>query len=110
MTPRSRYDELSVESIAEDGKKNSSKTHMLTALDTMDYEGYDAMLESLYEMGVEDSTIRDWIRNKYINQYKSAYRRGNTTEMARIEDILYNSGYDFDLDAWEEKVDEKYGY
>ena len=109
VIPDYDYDQVSVESIAEDGKKGSYKTHMLTALDTMDYDGYDAMIEALHELGVEDSSIKSWISNKYRDQYKTAYRKGNDAEMARIEDILFNSGLDFDIDAWEEQVDKKYG-
>lgn len=110
VIPNYEYDQLSVASIAEEGKKNNYKTHMMTSLDTQDWTGYDTMLQGLQDMGVDDSTIKTWIGNKYRDQYKSAYRKGDNAEMSRIENLLDNSGFDFDIDAWEEQVDNKYGY
>jgi hypothetical protein len=64
------------------------------------------MVEALHELGVEDSEIKTKIGNTYRDQYKEAYRKGDEAKMAEIEDILDNTGFDFDIDKWEEQVDE----
>ena len=43
-----------------------------------------------------------------MNKYKEAYRTDDYETMDEIEEILDNTGYDFDIGAWEEAVDEKY--
>ena len=37
------------------------------------------------------------------------YRKGNYERMSEIEEILDNTGYSFDVGAWEDKVDETLG-
>ena len=81
------------------------KSDMMKALDTGDYEGYETMVEALRNEGVEDSSIKEKIGNKYRDQYKDAYRKGNYEKMAEIEETLDNSGFDFDLNKWENDVD-----
>jgi hypothetical protein len=92
-----------------EGKVATCKTDMMTSLESGDYDGYDTMVEALHELGVEDSEIKTKIGNTYRDQYKEAYRKGDEAKMAEIEDILDNTGFDFDIDKWEEQVDEKYG-
>ena len=109
VIPGYDYDQLTVGSIAEEGKINNYKSNMLTAIATNDWEGYDAMVQGLIQNNVEETQIKQWIGNKYRDEYKKAYHNNNYAEMARIEALLDNTGYDFDLMAWEEQVDKKYG-
>jgi O-methyltransferase involved in polyketide biosynthesis len=82
---------------------------MIKDLESGNYEDYDSMVEALREAGVEDSTIKANIGNKYRDQYKDAYLKGDYDRMAEIEELLDNTGFDFDLDAWEEQANKKYG-
>jgi hypothetical protein len=97
------------ESVVKEGKVSAYNAGMMKSLESGDTEGYDAMVEALHEQGVEDSEIKTKIGSKYRDQYKDAYKKGNYERMAEIEDILDSSGFDFDLDAWEEQVDKKSG-
>jgi len=97
-----------VKTITKESKITSYKSDMMKALDSGDYEGYDTMVEALREENVEDSDIKSKISSKYRDMYKDAYRKDNYEEMARIEEILDNTGFSFDIGAWEEQVDEKY--
>lgn len=110
VIPNYDYDTETASSIAEDGKINNYKSNMLKSMESNDWDGFDTMVEALYTMGADDNDIKGWIRNKYMKAYKSAYKRGDNAEMARIETILDNSGFVFDVYKWEEQVDEKYGY
>ena len=104
------YDDLGLNAastIAKEGKVTGYKADMFTALEQGDLDGYDAMVQALWDNDVEDSQIRQWIGNKYRDSYKSAYKRGRTDEMLRIAQILDNSGYAFDIYEWEAQVDEK---
>ena len=67
------------------------------------------MVEALREEEVEDSKIKEKIGNKYRDQYKDAYLKGDYDRMAEIEELLDNTGFDFDLDKWEKDADEKRG-
>ena len=64
------------------------------------------MVEALHGEDVEDSEIKSKIATKYRDQYKEAYRKGNYERMSEIEEILDNTGYSFDVGAWEDQVDE----
>lgn len=99
----------SVDNIAKDSKVINMKDELIKALNAGNYDAYDTMIEALAEEGVEGSEIKTKVGNTYRDQYKDAYRRGDYETMAEIEDILDSSGYDFDLEAWEEQVDKKYG-
>lgn len=110
VIPGYEYDETTVSTIAQDGKVNNYKAHMLDAIESNDWEGYDTMIAALYREEIEDSQIKQWISNKYRDQYKKAYRAGDHEKMAQIEAILDNTDFDFDTLAWEEQVDKKYGY
>lgn len=69
------------------------------------------MVEALHQEGIEDSEIKNKIRDTYRNQYKDAYRKGDTERMAEIEETLDMTDYDFSklISGWEDDVDEKYG-
>jgi hypothetical protein len=56
-----------------------------------------------------DSEIKSKISGVYRDKYKEAYRNGDDEQIAEIEEILDNTGFDFDTGAWEDQVDEKYG-
>jgi hypothetical protein len=101
--------ENAVATITKEAKITSYKNDMMTALATDDYDGYETMVEALLEEGVEESEIKTKISVKYRDLYKAAYRKGDEEAMAEIEEILDNTGFDFDLGAWEDQVDEKYG-
>ena len=109
VIPDYEVPEESLDSIVKDGKIASYNTKMLTALHSRDYEGYDTMVEALHEEGVEDGTIKTKISNAYRDKYKEAYLKGDNGTMSEIEDILFNTGYDFDLAKWEKDADEKRG-
>jgi hypothetical protein len=99
----------SVESFTRYGKVGSYTAKMMQALDQLDYESYETMIEALHEEEVEDSTIRTKIANKYRDQYKDAYRKNNFEKMDEIEERLSMTDFEFDLDKWEDDVDKKYG-
>jgi hypothetical protein len=99
----------SVESFTRDGKVGSYTAKMMQALDQLDYESYETMIEALHEEEVEDSTIRKKISDKYCKQYKDAYRKNNFEKMDEIEERLSMTDFEFDLDGWEDDVDKKYG-
>ena len=110
IIPEYRIDEASenpVEDVITEGKVTSYNTKMLDALAAGDYEGYETMVEALREAGVEDSKIKEKIRNRYIKKYKEAYIAEDYPKMDEIEEILTYSGFDFDLDEWESQVDKK---
>ena len=98
-----------VGAIAEEGKIDGYKNEMVKALQLGDIDAYETMVEALLEEEVSESDIRRKIQDTYINKYKDAYRRSDYEEMADIVDILDDSGFNFDTDAWEEAVDKKYG-
>ncbi len=98
-----------VNTVMKDAKIATEKSDMMKALASGDYEGYETMVEALREDGVEDSKIKEKIGNTYRDKYKEAYRKGDDEQMAEIEEILDNTGFDFDTGAWEDQVDEKYG-
>jgi hypothetical protein len=101
-----------VETITKDAKIASYKEDMLESLANGDYEGYETMIEALHEEDVEDSDIKTNISNAYRDQWKDAYRKGNYERMNEIEEILDNTGFDFNIygkNGWEDKVIEKYG-
>ena len=98
-----------VQNVISEGKVSSYNASMMTALENGDYGAYDTMVEALHQEGVEDSTIRTKIGNKYRDQYKDAYLKGDYDRMAEIEELLDNTGFDFDLDKWEKDADEKRG-
>lgn len=64
------------------------------------------MIEALRELDVEESTIKTKIGDKYRKEYKKAYLKGDTNKMSKIEEILFYSGYDFDLGKWEEQAEQ----
>jgi hypothetical protein len=97
--------EETVDSIAKTGKISSYKDKMMKALESGDYEGFETMVEALRELDVEESTIKTKIGDKYRKEYKKAYIKGDTNKMSKIEEMLFYSGYDFDLGEWEEKAD-----
>jgi hypothetical protein len=102
--------ENAVKSIAHDGKISFYESEMIKALNAGDIETYDTMVEGLHELDVEDSTIKTKIGNTYRDQYKDAYREGDTERMAEIEEILDATGYDFNISGkggWEDQVDAK---
>lgn len=82
-------------------------SEMDKALDMGDYEAYEAMIEALRQDGVEDSSIKTRIGNKYRDLYKNAYRGGNYDRMYEIEDILDASGFSFKTSDWEKAVDKE---
>jgi predicted DNA-binding protein (UPF0278 family) len=98
-----------VDSIAGEGKIDGYKNEMLKALQLGDIEAYETMVEALHDEEVEDSEIKKKIQDTYIKKYKEAYRKNNFDKMAEIEEILFNTGYDFDISGWESDVDKKYG-
>lgn len=98
-----------VDAIAEEGKIDGYKNEMVKALQLGDVDAYETMVEALLEEDVKESDIRKKIQDTYINKYNDAYRRSDYEEMADIQEILDDSGFDFDTDAWEEAVDKKYG-
>ena len=97
-----------VATVTKDAKITSYKSDMMVALAAGDYEGYDTMVEALHGEGVEDSEIKNKISGVYRDKYKEAYRKGDTEQMAEIEELLDNTGFNFDLNNWEKQVDEKY--
>ena len=97
----------SVQTIAKDSKITGYQNEMIKALNAGDYEAYDTMVEALHQEDVEDSAIKTKIGNTYRDQYKDAYKNGNFERMSEIEEILDNTGFSFDTDAWEEQVDKK---
>ena len=98
-----------VATIAQDAQVTTHKADMMTALANGDYQGYATMVEALHQEGIEDSEIKNKISGVYRDKYKEAYRKGDTEQMAEIEEILDMTDFDFDLEKWEEQVDEKYG-
>ena len=96
-----------VDSVVTEGKISSYNDNMMKALADGDYEGYETMIEALHEQGVEDSTIKTKISGKYRDLYKEAYKKGDFETMAEIEELLDNTGFQFDLGSWEEQVDKK---
>lgn len=98
-----------VGTIAKEAKITSYKNDMMKALETQDFDGYDAIVEALTEEGVEESEIRNKIATKYRDLYKKAYLNNDERTMSEIEDLLDNTGFGFDFGAWESQVDEKYG-
>jgi hypothetical protein len=102
-------DDGSVESITQGSKIDSYKTKMMRSLESGDFTGYQAMAQALRDEGMEDTDIRKKINDKYSKEYKNAYRRNDTSRMQEIIDILDMTEYEFDIDKWEEDVDEKYG-
>jgi predicted Holliday junction resolvase-like endonuclease len=106
------YDMENVTSVADitrEGKITSYNTKMMTSLEMGDVVGYETMVEALHEQGVEDQKIKEKIANKYRDKYKEAYRKNQQNVMAQIEEILDMTDFNFDLEGWEEQVDEKYG-
>ena len=98
--------------IAEITKSSTVKGYegrMLQALELGDFDTYETMVEALHQEEVEDSAIKTKIGTAYRDKYKTAYINDDFATMAEIEEILDNTDFDFDLDAWEERADEKYG-
>ena len=56
---------------------------------------------------MEDSTIKTKIGDTYRDQYKEAYRNDDYVRMFEIEEMLDNTGFDFNLMNWEKAVDEE---
>ena len=81
---------------------------MIKALNAGDWEAYDTMVEALKQADVEDNTIKTKIGDTYRDQWKTAYRKGDEEKMAEIEEILDNTGFDFNIygkNGWMDKVD-----
>ena len=97
-----------IEEATQNAKVTRYKAKMLQCLGSGDIEGYDTMVEALREADVSDSTIKSSIRNAYHDKYIAAYLKDDYETMSEIENILDNTDFDFDLDEWEEKADEKY--
>jgi hypothetical protein len=96
-----------VASIAKDSKVDGYKNEMIKALDANDYETYQTMIQALRNEGVADKDIKTKISNTYRDKYKEAYRKGYENVMADIDEILDNTGFDFDTYAWELQVDKE---
>lgn len=94
------------QSIAKDAKINGYKDEMIKALNAGDWEAYDTMVEALHQSEVEDGDIKTKIGNTYRDQYKDAYKKDDWQRMSEIEDILDNTGFSFDIGAWEKQVDQ----
>lgn len=107
--PGMKEDHKNIASISKDSKITGYKDKMMKVLETGDYDGYETMVEALHSEEVEDSEIKSKIATKYRDQYKEAYRKGNYERMSEIEEILDNTGYSFDVGAWEDQVDETLG-
>jgi hypothetical protein len=90
-----------------DGSETYYKDEMMKALQSGDVNAYDTCIEALHEIGVEDSTIKTKISNTYCKLYKDAYRKNDFEAMLEIENILDETGYDFDVSSWEEQVDKE---
>ena len=92
-----------------DGKKQKkrvteNKQKMVKALGDGDYEGFNAMVEALREDGVEDKAIKEKIGDTFRDQYKDAYRKEDYARMDDIAEKLKNSGFEFNLESWENAV------
>jgi len=98
-----------LDSIKRQGKITSYNAKMMSSLESGDFMGYETMLQALLDEGVEESTIKNKISKKYINKYKEAYRKHDQSTMSKIEEILDNTGFTFDVEKWENDVEEKYG-
>lgn len=117
-----RYEKQSVSEMIKDGKTTDYKSKMIQCLDDGNLEGFETYVEALREEGVEDSTIKTKIGDKYRDQWKKAYRNYLETEnekyskqMEQIEDILDTvsdlTDFEFNIygkNGWESKVDEEY--
>ena len=101
--------ETSVGTIAKDSKIASTKNEMIKALNARDYDAYDTMVQALYDEGLEESDVKAKIRDYYREQYKDAYRKKMKDRISEIEEILDNTGIDFDelIDGWKEAVDDE---
>ena len=98
-----------IATVAHNSKIKGYEEEMVKALKVGDYDAYETMIEALHENEVEDSAIKTKIGNAFREKYKKAYLDDDFATMAEIEDILDYTDFDFDLEAWEEKADEKYG-
>jgi len=99
----------SVEDITHTGTVNGYKNEMMKALKVGDIDTFDDMVEALHEQDVPDSEIKTKIAGTYRDAYKEAYIQDDYETMNMIEDLLDDTGFKFDLDAWEEQADKKYG-
>ena len=104
--------EATVATIAKDSRIAGYKDEMIKALKAEDYEAYETMAQALYDEGLEESDVMGKIRDYYREQYKDAYRKGLDDRMMEIEEILDNTGFDFEdmIMSWQEKVDEEQGW
>jgi hypothetical protein len=98
--------EENIGTITKESKASTYKDKMMKSLEHGDYEGYETMVEALRELDVEDSTIKQKIGDKYRKEYKKAYVNGDTDKMSEIEEILFYSGFDFELGNWEAQAEE----
>ena len=76
--------------IAKDAKVKGHENEMVKALNRSDYEAYEAMVQALYDDGVEDKDIKSKINDTYRDAWKDAYKRNDTPRMVEIEEMLYH--------------------
>ena len=88
-----------------DKRVKDNKKNMITALDSNDLEGFNAMVQALRDDGVSDKAIKDKIGDTYRDQYKDAYRHGDYSRMDEIESLLISTGFEFNTESWEKAVD-----
>ena len=92
----------SVEDIIHAGTVTGYKNEMMKALKVGDIDTFDDMVEALREQDVPYTEIKKRIGDTYSDQYKEAYIMDDYETMNMIEDLLDDTGFKFDLDAWEE--------
>ena len=88
-----------------DKQVQANKKNMITALNSNDLEGFNAMVQALRDDGVSDKAIKDKIGDTYRDQYKDAYRSGDYSRMDEIESLLISTGFEFNTESWEKAVD-----
>ena len=110
-----RYEKQTVADFIHDGKVTDYKSKMIVCLKEGNYKGYGNYVEALREEGVEDSEIKRKISDTYRDQWKEAYRKYIETndeqyskQMDKIENVLNDTDFTFDISNWMSQVDKEY--